>query len=215
MTKESLNTAEIHPDDQNPETGSVLLIEETEIQETDPLVSAVEAYQNQPHTPELITQTLQAVWSVRGEIIGQTYEITPCPLTKEEIAYLEASGQRLSFLPPELAGQRTRHKLGKIFPQIQSHGTRISNPITNNQDRAGWFAYESSISAPHTNMAQEEIENAARNGLRRLTLNQYIVAGQDSKLFTGSYLDERRTWSNLDSFRDFRIVNAHFYPKAT
>lgn len=84
----------------------------------DPLARVIEAYQNQPHTPELITQSHQTIWQNRGELVEATYEVTPCPYTQEELIEIEASGKRVGYLPPELATQQSRHILGEIFPRI-------------------------------------------------------------------------------------------------
>lgn len=185
----------------------------SEAREVNPLTAVVEAYQNLPHTPELITQTHQAIWQARGELVGVSFEVTPCPYTQEQLADLEASGKRLGYLPPELATQETRHKLGKMYPKMQSHSVQEGNSVSNDGNPSGWFDYEAAIDAPYLDTKEKQLkERVAKDERELLTLNQYIVAGQDSKLFTGQYLDETETFVRLASSRDGRMVRAGFGP---
>lgn len=182
-----------------------------EIQDEDPLTRVIEAYQNQPHTPELVTQTHQAIWQARGELVGATYEVPPCPYTQKELADLELNGKRVGYLPAELATQQSRHVLGKMFPQMGSYGVQKDNTVTNDKNPSGWFDYEASIDAPYLDTNEDQLmDRIKKDGRRIVTLNQYIVAGQDSKLFTGQYLDELRTWARLGSRREGRVVDAGF-----
>jgi len=177
----------------------------------DPLAQILEAYKNQPHTPELVTQTHQAIWRSRGELVGASFEVTPYPYTREELAELEANGKRVGYLPAELATQQSRHKLGEMFPKMQSHSFQEGNPVTNDENPSGWFDYETAIDAPYLDTKEKDLmERIKKDGRRILTLNEYIIAGQDSKLFTGKYLDETRTWTRLGSRDDDRIVRARF-----
>ena len=177
----------------------------------DPLAQVKEAYQNQPHTPELATQTHQAIWQARGELVGATYKVTPCPYTQEQLADLEADGKRVGYLPAQLATQQTRHKLGEMFPKMQSHSVKEGNSVTNDDDPSGWFDYEAAIDAPYLDTKEKQLtERVAKDGRRLLSLNEYIVAGQDSKLFTGEYLGQASTWVRLGSRCGGRVVNARF-----
>lgn len=166
-----------------------------------PLEVAIAEYKTQLHTPELVTQTHQAIWQARGETVGVTYEVTPCPYTREKLADLEANGKRVGYLPAELATQQTRHKLGEIFPRMQSYRVQKGNSVANDKDPSGWFDYEAAIDAPYLDTKEGELMNRIKkDGRVILSLNQYIVAGQDSKLFTGQYPDEaRRTWVRVGS----------------
>lgn len=186
-------------------------VDPEEAQSTSLLDSVVETYQNQPHTPELITQTHQAIWQLRGELVGATYEVSPYPYTQEEITELEASGQRIGYLPPELATQEKRHILGEIAPEMQSHNVKEGNSVTNDENHSGWFDYEVAIDAPYLDTKEKKLEGAVKkDGRRLLTLNEYIVAGLDNKLFTGKYLDEDRTRVRLASRYDGRMIHAYF-----
>ncbi|OGE02281.1 hypothetical protein A3G16_01300 [Candidatus Curtissbacteria bacterium RIFCSPLOWO2_12_FULL_41_16] len=181
------------------------------VQDIDPLASVIETYQNQPHTPELVTQTHQAIWQARGELIGTTYEVTPCPYTQEELADVEANGKRIGYLPVALATQQSRHVLGEMFPKMQSHSVKKGNSVTNNENPSGWFDYEAAVDAPYLDTEEGQLmDRMKKDGRTILSLNQYIVAGQDSKLFTGQYLEEIRTRVRLGSRDDGRVVDAGF-----
>lgn len=179
--------------------------------EMDPLASVIEAYQNQPHTPEFVTQTHQAIWQTRGELVGASFEVTPCPYTQEQLANFEAKGMRVGYLPAELSTQQTRHVLGEMFLKMQSHSVQKDNSVTNDESPSGWFDYEAAIEASYLDTKEGQLKDAIKkDGRTILSLNQYIVAGQDSKLFTGQYLDEARTFVRLGSRCDGRRVLAYF-----
>ncbi|OGD92615.1 hypothetical protein A2697_00440 [Candidatus Curtissbacteria bacterium RIFCSPHIGHO2_01_FULL_41_44] len=176
-----------------------------------PLVKVIEAYQNQPHTPELITQTHQAIWQDRGERVGTTYEVTSCPYTQEKLTDLEANGKRVGYLPAELATQQTCLVLGKMFPEMRNYIVQKDNRVTNNEDPFGWFDYEVAIKAPYLDTKERRLLDRIKKDQRTiLSLNQYIAASQDSELFTRKYLDEVGTWVRLGSHYGGRIVCAQF-----
>ena len=181
-----------------------------EVQDIDPLASVIEAYNNQPHTPDIVTQTHQAIWQARGELVGATYEVTPCPYTQEKIAEDEANGIRHGYLPAELATQQTRHKLGEMFPKMQSHSVKEGNSVTNDENPHGWFDYEAAIDAPYLGTKERQLmDGIKKDGRKILSLNQYIVAREDSKLFTGQYLDEGGTSVRLGSRYGGDLVSAN------
>lgn len=162
-------------------------------------------------TPELITQVHREIWRVRGEIVDARYGISPCPYTQEELATLKQCNRRVGVLPPEIATQETRYILGRIFPNMQSHSVQEGNSVTNDEDLSGWFDYKVSIRAPYKHTKEERLLRLiAEDGRKLLTLNQYVVAGQDSKVFTDHYLDEVGTSVRLGSRHEGRLVFARF-----
>ena len=70
--------------------------------------------------------------------------------------------------------------------------------------------------APYPDTTEKKLkEDVKKDDRRLLTLNEYIAASLDNKLFTGHYLDEYRpnefsTRVRLASRNDGRIVNAYF-----
>src|SRR3989344_8178477 len=212
QAKRLLRDAKVKDPGPKPKVDRLPSATKPKIHDVDPLAPVIEAYQNQPHTPELVAQTHQAIWQARGELVGATYKVTPCPYTKEQLADLEANGKRVGYLPAELATRQTRHKLGEMFPKMQSHSVKEGNSVTNDESPSGWFDYEAAIEAPYLDTEEDQLKDAIeKDGRTILSLNQYIVAGQDSKLFAGQYLDETTTWVRLGSRGDGRIVGADFH----
>lgn len=152
-------------------------------------------------TPQEITETFRRIWDERGSSIGRSFTVAPCPFDVEQIKALDADGRRLAYLPPEAATREGRHLLGQIFPKMDCYSVRPDNVVHNVASPSGWFDYEVAIDAPNGNLDQAELlAELDRRGHTLLSLNQYIVATQDSRLLTGSYLDEARTWLRVNSY---------------
>lgn len=190
------------------------MVEHVDSGRNDPLALVIEAYKNQPHSLELVTKTHQAIWAIRGESIEMSFDVVPCPNTQEELEKLEKEGKRVGYLPPELSTDQSREILAKMFPAMQDRSFQKDILVTNDEDFAGWFDYEAGIEPPYRRLKEYQyMERIKKDGRRMLTLNEYIVAGQDSKLFTSQYLDVTYTFSSsrLGSRRDGHIVDAGFY----
>src|SRR3989344_9098781 len=167
-------------------------------------------FNSQEHTPGVLTQTFQAIWQARGELVGATYEVTPCPYTQEKIAQDEANGVRHGYLPTELSTQQTRHILGEMSPKMQSQSVKEGNSVTNDENPSGWFDYEAAIDAPYLETEERQLmDKIKKDGRKILSLNQYIVAREDSKLFTGKYLDEDGTYVRVGSRNDGYLVSVY------
>lgn len=178
----------------------------------DLIISAVAECKKGPLTPELMTKTFQAIWQKRGESVGIKFDVSPCPFTKEELAGLEEKGLRLGYLPTALATRESRHILDKIFPKMQSASVQEGNSVANDRNPSSWFDYEAGIDALYLGTTEEQLLDMLNKANRQLlNENQYIVAGQDSKLFTGRYLDEGDTWVRVGSRLGGRLVGVHFY----
>ncbi|MEK7580677.1 MAG: hypothetical protein AAB512_00180 [Patescibacteria group bacterium] len=162
-------------------------------------------------TPDAVTNTFGRIWEARGKLIGVTFDIAQCPLSEKELKEREKRNIRVGVLPQAVATQETRHLLGEMFPKMQSHSVQEGNSVTNDENPSGYFDYEAAIDAPYLDTKEKELmERIKKDGRTILNLNQYIVAGQDSKLFTGKYLDEVSTWVRLASRGGGRMVVAGF-----
>lgn len=163
-------------------------------------------------TPDAVTDSFGRIWEQRGQLVVITnFEITQCTYSQNELKELEKRNLRVGYLPGEVATQQTRHILGEMFPKMRSHSVQEGNSVTNDENPSGWFDYEAAIDAPYLDTKEKELmDRIKKHGRTLLSLNQYIVAGQDSKLFTGQYLDETTTWSRLGSRRGGRVVPARF-----
>ena len=179
--------------------------------------AAVAEFKTQPHTPELMTSVFQRISAERGAKVGLVVEVTSFPFSQEQLAASEAKGNRFGYLPAGLETQADRHKLGRIFPKMQSQSVQEGNVVTNDASPSGWFEYEAAVDAPYTKTTEAQLmARLGKAGRRLLSENQYIIASQDSKLFTGHYLDEFKpngfyTYVRLGSRRDGRLVDAYFY----
>ena len=79
QAKRLLRDAKVKDPGPKPKVDRLPSATKPKIHDVDPLAPVIEAYQNQPHTPELVAQTHQAIWQARGELVGATYKVTPCP----------------------------------------------------------------------------------------------------------------------------------------
>ncbi|WP_236794761.1 hypothetical protein [Amycolatopsis sp. GM8] len=166
---------------------------------------------SEPLTPDLLTEAHQASWDERGARIGARYEVSPCPYSAAELESLRDNGFRVGYLPAELATQRARHHLAEIFPGMHSYALGADNVVTNVDDPYGWFDYEAGLDCPYCDTTEAELmARIAAEGRVLLTLNQYIVASQDSRVRTGHVLDERGYWIRSHSRVDGRIASARF-----
>lgn len=165
-------------------------------------------YKQNPHNPETVTQTFQAIWRVRqgmlrAERVDLEFSVPECPYTEEQLKHLERLGRRVGYLPEELATQASRHLMAKIWPQMGSRSVQEGNTVTNGVNRSGWFDYEAQVGAPHLDTTEDSLRKAVKKEERLgMNLNEYIIASQDSKLLTGKYLDEALTWIRLLGSRD-------------
>jgi hypothetical protein len=163
------------------------------------------------HDPVNVTLLMREVWMERGRSVGMKFDICDCPYTAEELTALDTKDRRVAFLPEELATQRGRASFAAMFPEMQCYSLLPDNVVSNDDDPFGWFDYEASIDAPRLDTDERSLVKClAAEALTLLTLNQYIVASQDTKALTGTYLDERRSWTRIGSRVDGRITCARF-----
>jgi len=162
-------------------------------------------------TPEHVTAVHQQLWAARGAAAGLRLTVPPCPYPAAELAELAQAGRRVGYLPPEVATRATRHLLGTVFPAMDCYSLQPDTEVENIGGRPGWFDYEAAIDAPYAGTSEAELlEEVRAEGRELLSMNQYIVAAQDSRAFTGHYLDERRTWPRIGIRVTGRIVCARF-----
>ena len=163
-------------------------------------------------TPELVTKTFQTIWQVRGESAGLEVVVAPCDRSAEELAELVKAGRRIGYLPEQGMTQENRPLFAKMFPRLGSHSVQEGNSVTNEANRFGWFDYEASVDAPYLDTTEDQLkERIAADGRLEMNVSEYIVAGEDSKLFTGKFLDQGNTWARLLGSRSgSKVVCAYF-----
>ncbi|WP_236792280.1 hypothetical protein [Amycolatopsis sp. GM8] len=168
---------------------------------------AVEDLLADPASPDAQTRAQRAIWAERD----RRYPVPACPFTAEELKAIAVAGRRVAYLPPELAGRGGPSRLGRIFPAMNSDPVTEGMSFANDADAGGWFDYDATADPPYSDLDEPDLLAALERGQRRLlTLNQYVVAAQDTKLFTGRYLDERRSWVRLGTRVDGRLIAARF-----
>ncbi len=186
---------------------------------TDSLAQLVREFNVGPLTPELVTSTFQEIWKVRGEAAGLELPVLPCDRTVEELAALVKTERRIGYLPERLMTQQDRSLLARMFPKLGNHSVQEGNSVTNEINRFGWFDYEASVDAPYRNTTENQLRvaiDAEGKTLGRelvgMNVSEYIVAGEDSKLFAGRYLDQEGSiWARLLGSRDDdEVVDARF-----
>lgn len=178
----------------------------------DVLAQAAREFKTSPLTPELVRATFQTIWQARGESVGIEVVIPSCDRSKEKLAELVKAGRRIGYLPEQFMAQKDRSVFAKMFPQLGSYSVQERNSVTNEVDRFGWFDYEASVDAPCLDTTEDQLrERIAADGRLKMNVNEYIVAGEDSKLFTGEFLDQGDTSARLLGSRDGGgVVSAHF-----
>jgi len=169
----------------------------------DVLSLTVREFKASPLTPELVTKTFQTIWQVRGESAGLEVVVAPCDRSAKELRELAKAGRRIGYLPEQSMTQENRPLFAKMFPQLGSHSVQEGNSVTNEANRFGWFDYEASVDAPYLDTTEDQLrERIAADGRLEMNVSEYIVASEDSKLFTGKFLDQGNTWARLLGSRD-------------
>lgn len=178
----------------------------------DVLALAVREFKASPLTPELVTKTFQTIWQVRGESAGLEVVVAPCDRSAEELAELVKARRHIGYLPEQGMTQENRPLFAKMFPRLRSHSVQEENSVTNEANRFGWFDYEASVDAPYLDTTEDQLkERIAADGRLEMNVSEYIVAGEDSKLFTGKFLDQGNTWARLLGSRlGGEVVRAYF-----
>jgi hypothetical protein len=156
--------------------------------------------------PGKATRLVRSLWQERGR-----FDVPDCPFSIDELRDFSTAGRRVGYLPEELATQAGRTQLGELFPLMRCYSLLPDNIVVNDEDAWGWFDYELEVDAGRLDTDEPTVVDELRAaGLTLLSLNQYIVASQDSRQLTGQYLDERRSWTRVGSRIDGKMVAVRF-----
>lgn len=188
-----------------PETFSV------ETAKRENLELAAKEYKESPNSPEKVTAFWQAFWTENGKKVNLSISVPECPFTQKQLEEMRRKDKGPIYLPEELSTQKSRHLLGKMFPKMKSHSVEEGNSVTNEVARSGWRQFDMSLDALHLGTNENQLKEAMISQRdEEPTLNEYIVAGQASKLITGKYLDEG-SWSRILGSRLVGgVVSAYF-----
>lgn len=181
------------------------------------------AYQAQPDSPLLLSEFNQVFWSVKKNVMGVSgadLVVADCPYSADGIRGFMWHDCGL-FVPQILStAPEGLILLGRAFPRMCSWAfekdTTVLNIDHNGQpiELDGWMRGEKGLAAPYLETSQRQAEDIIRKSCRRgHTLNIYAVAGQQSKLLEGQYLDAGKTWIRVLSSR-YRglVLDAYFGP---
>lgn len=178
-------------------------------------------YKKDSSNPDLLGEFNQAFWDVQRQAMGVStadLAVPDAPYTQKQIEQFRKTD--FGIFVPEIVSRAPEGLmlLGKAFPRMGSWAFQAGTTVLN-VDKAGnpiglfgWMNTEKAINAPNTRTTQQSAEDILKEkGRIGLTLNVYTVAGQQSKLLTGQFLDKGSTWSRVLSSRSRgRVLDAYF-----
>lgn len=188
------------------------------------LDQALEAYRTRPHTRELITEFHGALWRQIGAIAGVNIAV-PVFESQKDIKEQEGRGKGIIFVPEGHAAQNQRLRIVSALSKIVGNefvpnnwSVQDDNSVTNDVLHTGYRWVDMAINAPHANTSDQSAgdlmkKSKPEEGADGMNLSEYVIAGLQSKLVTGKYLDEVKTWVRLlESRHEDFIVYTKFNP---
>lgn len=191
------------------------------------------AYVKKPSDPQMYLNYQEAHWNLHGRVMGLPHSdlvIPDVPWKEDQMRQFMGEGsiglltgmQDIPFyLPQVVSGKEGLSFFSKAYPWMRWNDKDMANAEIQNVDGEGnpiqLFGHlrtEAAIDAPHTRTNEGQAADIlARSGRRGHTLNTYVVAGDQSKLLRGKYLDQDRTMVRLMLSRAHgRVVSALFFP---
>lgn len=185
-----------------------------------PLDKALSEYRTKPHTPELITDFQRVLWGEISRVAGVDVVVPVVLESPKEIEEKERKGKGIILVPDAYAQQAQRPLIAAAFRLVNNGyvpkhwSMQADNSVTNDLIHTGYRWIDMSIDAPHTGTNEQQARNAARKeGAEGINHSEYVIAGLQSKLVSGKYLDQDRTWiRELGSSSDGRVVRSCFDP---
>lgn len=185
------------------------------------LALALTEYRIKPTSPERLWNFQEAHWSFNRLAAGLSKSdvvVDDVPYSEDQMRQFRKNEFGL-FLPQVFSTDKEGIRLqGKVYPlmrwDVQSVTGKVANLDKDGNPFSlfGWMRTEKAINAPHRKTDEAAAEKAIGDRMGQ-TLNVYAEAGNQSKLLTGRYLDEVRTWVRILSSRvGSRVVFAYFYP---
>lgn len=155
------------------------------------LAQSATEYTSQPHTPEITLHLWQALWIEWGAPLGLTIHVEPLTESQGKLQEREHAGDMPIYVPQVLDEQKTRNLIWRIWPEMKFSGFIERDTFVDLYRHRGWRYVERNLDAPHRDTSEDALRKILTQ-LRRagLTLTEYVIASQVSKLLTGRYLDE-------------------------
>lgn len=153
------------------------------------------------HTPEFMTRTWQGWYRAEEEYLeGESFTVTPCDRTLEEIREIEKAGRLLIYIPQELAAR------GRVPQQTSVEEKRTRSKRRKVDDKSyvdeiiqyGWLDIDASVSAPYTNTTEEELAAIFKAQNRvSVTAISYCMGSAFNSWITGEPFDNGQTQTRL------------------
>lgn len=157
---------------------------------TDSLQAALEVYKTEPHTPELVTATWQAMWSdwrTRLARNGVDLEITvpdlDWPQDEIERPTKGVSGRDIHtgmiYYPPEFSGEEGVKRLAVLFPKMRHTDLTHDLSMVHDQDETGWLNAETTERYINVNTTEQQLrDHFGSQGRVGMNRHQYIVLAE-------------------------------------
>lgn len=182
------------------------------------LDQAIAEYKIKPHTPERVTRFQKVLWAQISEITGVDVVVPVVVETRWEIEKREKKGKGIILIPQGYEGQNQRRLIAAGFKLVgnkyvpEHWSVQDDNQVKNDIIHVGYRFVDMQIDAPYLGTNEEQAKEAAiKEDAEGMNESEYLLAGLQSKLITGQYLDEGSTWSRLlSSSCDGRVVRADF-----
>ena len=183
-----------------------------------PLEQALSEYRTKPHTAELITSFQKVLWGEISRITGVDVVVPMVAESQQDIEKREKKGKGIILVPEQFAGQAQRPLITAAFKLVNNgyvsgHWSMGSNNLVKNDIlHTGYRWIDMQIDAPHTSTNEKQARNAAKKErVDGINHSEYTLAGLQSKLVTGNYLDQDKTWiRELSSSDSGRVVYSRF-----
>lgn len=169
-------------------------------------------------TPEQVTSYWRTKLQADGERVEADISVPDCDWTAEEIArpMVDVLGNEVPgvMVYNSFQGKEGLSILGRMYPEMNHSYVGANTPITDTEDRIGWFKVEATVDAPNRDTNQAQLEAfAKKQGYIGQRLSTYILVAQAIKDLTGQYSDQGNTLSRLLGSRDEgHVIYVYFSP---
>lgn len=187
---------------------------------------AIDAYKGRLHSPEYLSEFMQASWNVDGIDRMNLY---PSDVVVPQVPYTEAQIRQFMmlddpnggvapvdlgfFLPDILSSTDGLILMGVSFPKTRNWALRPEHNIKNASNPSGWMRVEAGRDAPFLRTNERDLKQQIKDlGRMGQTLNIYVPSGEAIKRIFDYYPDQGFTWSRLPlSSGAGGVLDAGFY----
>lgn len=162
---------------------------------------------------EIVTLEWQNIWKRWGEKVGLTLTVSDFP-DSEEVRYKMKLGAKPIYIPPELSNPDALPIFARMWPKTRSY-LLTGNLSINENVHSGWRYVESTPNIQYEFLSEVQLKRFLQDeGREGLTLNEYIIASEHSKISNGKFFDENGSWTRLLSSNiQGKTLSVGFYPE--